>query len=284
MLAMSEVVAPGPRAAIPDGVQAWRPNVARMLDYYMGGKDNFAADREAARYVLAAAPDMPFAVRENRGFLVRAIRFLADHVGIAQFIDIGPRLPTGTNVHHIAHRFRPGARVAYVDNDPMVLSHGRARLARHPSVTLIEGDLREPGKILADPQLRALIDLGQPAGLCLTLVLQHLRDADHPRALVAELVDGLAPGSYLVLSHVTGDGKSARLRNRIASIYDQASAPLVMRSRDEVSSFLTGCALVPPGLVYVAQWQRQEGTTVLRSGGTRWMHGGVGMKRRRPPR
>jgi len=266
-------------SAILDGVQSWRPNAARMFDYYVGGKDNFAADRDAARMVLAAAPDVPLAAREHRAFVIRAIHFLVARARIAQFIDIGPGLPTGANVHQIAHRFHPGARVVYVDNDPVVLSHGLALLARqHPAVAMVEGDLREPGKILDHPRLRALIDLGEPAGLCLTLVLDYLPDADQPGELVALLLDRLAPGSYLVLSHVTGDSKETHVRDRITRIYDQASAPLVMRSREEIMGFFTGCTMVPPGLVYVAQWYGQAGGTARSHGGTRWMRGGVGMK------
>jgi len=284
MVLISELATTDASASYPailDGVQSWRPNVARMSDYYAGGKDNFAADREAARRVLAVAPDAPLAARENRAFLVRAIHFLVERAHIAQFIDIGPGLPTVTNIHHVAHRFDPGARVVYVDNDPVVLSHGQALLARqHPAVAMVEGDLREPGKILAHPRLRALIDLGQPAGLCLTLVLHYLPDSDHPGELVAQLLDRLAPGSYLVLSHATGDSKPARVADQITRIYDQASAPLVMRSRDEIMSFFTGCTMVPPGLVYAAQWHRQAGAVAHRSGGTGWTHGGIGMKQR----
>ena len=247
-----------------------------------GGKDNFAADREAAQQVLVVAPDVPLAARENRGFLIRALHFLSEQAHVGQFIDIGPGLPTGTNVHHIAHRFHPDARVVYVDNDPVVVSHGRALLARqHPPVAMIEGDLREPARILADPQLRKLIDLREPTALCLTLVLHFLPDADRPHELVAELLGRLAPGSYLVLSHVTGDGKDPQVRDQITGIYDRASAPLVMRSRDQVARFFAGCAMVPPGLMYLAQWHRHADAVLLSSGSTRWAYGGVGVKQSR---
>jgi SAM-dependent methyltransferase len=265
-----------------DGVQTWRPNVARMFDYYLGGKDNFAADRDAAQQVLAVAPDVPLAARENRGFLIRALHFIAQRAHTEQFVDIGPGLPTGINVHHIAHRFHPGARVVYVDNDPVVVSHGRALLARQsPPVAVIEGDLREPARILAHPQLRELIDLREPVALCLTLVLHFLPDADRPHELVAELLGRLAPGSYLVLSHVTGDGKDPWVRDQITDIYDRASAPLVMRSRDQVARFFAGCAMVPPGLVYLTQWHRHGDTALLGSGGARWAYGGIGVKQPR---
>jgi S-adenosyl methyltransferase len=263
-----------------NGPDSQRPNVARMFDYFLGGKDSLAADRNAAKNVLAAAPDVPLAARENRQFLIRAIQFLAAEARIEQFIDIGPGLPTRTNVHHIVHRFDRAARVCYVDNDPAVLSHGRALLeGQRPEVTMIEGDLREPEKMLADPELAQIIDLGKPVGLCLTLVLHFIADSERPHEIVARLLGRLAPGSYLVLSHVTGDGKDDQVVKRITGAYDQAGAPLVMRSHDEVRRFFGDCALVPPGVVYLSQWYRHVAATpVLGDGGTRWAYAGVGRK------
>jgi S-adenosyl methyltransferase len=256
------------------------PNVARMFDYYLGGKDNLAVDRAAAQKVLAAAPQVPRAARENRDFLTRAIQFLTEEKHIGQFIDIGPGLPTKNNVHHIAHRYDKFARVAYVDHDPVVLAHGRALLARkNPLVTVIDGDLREPGKILADPELCGLIDLGQPVGLCLTLVLHFLPDCDGPHELVARLLDQLAPGSYLVISHVTGDDKNSNIVKTVTEAYDHATAPLVIRSRNEIRRFFGDCVLIPPGVVYLTQWYHSAiAEHVLGDGGTRWAYAGVGLK------
>ena len=257
-----------------------RPNVARMFDYYLGGKDNFAADRQAAEKVLAAAPDVPLAALENRQFLTQAIQYVTEHAGIQQFIDIGPGLPTRTNVHHIAHRFSKAARIAYVDYDPAVVSHGQALLARdHPAVTMTEGDLREPEKVLADAELRRIIDLGQPVALCLTLVLHFIPDFEHPQDMVARLVDALAPGSRVIISHVTGDGKDREVVEQVTRTYDGATAPLVMRSREDVRRLFGECAVVPPGVVYLTQWcQHTAATPVPGDGGTRWAYGGVGIK------
>src|SRR6266498_5772857 len=165
-----------------------------MYDFYLRGKDNFQADREAALKVLAAAPEVPRAALENREFLKRVLRFLIEEAGIQQFIDVGPALPTQTNVHHIAQRFSKRAHIAYVDYDPAVVSHGRALLAGdRTTVTMTEGDLREPEKVLADAELRRIIDLDQPVALCLTLVLHFIPDFEQPHDIVTRLLDVLAP-------------------------------------------------------------------------------------------
>jgi hypothetical protein len=251
-----------------------------MFDYYLGGKDNLAVDRAAAHKVLVAAPQIPRAARENRDFLTRAIQFLTVEKGIEQFIDVGPGLPTKNNAHHIAHRYDKFARVVYVDHDPIVLAHGRALLARkHPLVTMIDGDLREPDKILADPDLCRLIDLSQPVALCLTLVLHFIPDRDGPHGIVARLLDQLAPNSYLVISHVTGDDKDPGTIKAVTDTYNQATAPLVMRSRAEVRRFFGECAMVPPGVVFLTQWYRYlVAEPVLGDGGTRRAYAGVGLK------
>ena len=262
------------------GLDIQRPNVARMYDYYMRGKDNFAADREAADKVLTVAPDVPHAARENHRFLTRAIQFLTGEAGIGQFIDIGPGQPAQANLHHIVHRFDRTARVAYIDNDPAAVPHRRALLAGHqPAVTTTDGDLRDPGTILTHPDLRRLIHLDEPVALCMTRVLHFIPDSQEPHECVARLLDGLAPGSYLVLSHVTGDGRDDGIVKQITATYDEATAPLVMRGRDEVRRFFGECALVPPGVVYLTQWYRHlTAEPVLGDGGTRWAYAGVGIK------
>jgi hypothetical protein len=256
------------------------PNVARMFDYYLGGKDNLAIDRAAAEKVLAVAPQVPRAARENRDFLTRAIQFLTEERHVEQFIDIGPGLPTGNNVHHIAHRYDKFARVVYIDHDPVVLAHGRALLPRkHPLVTMVDGDLREPDKILADPDLHKLIDLDQPVALCLTLVLHFIPDRDGPHEIVARLLERLAPNSCVVISHVTGDDKDDGTIAAVTETYEQATAPLVMRSHGEVRRFFGDCVMVPPGVVFLTQWYRYlVAEPVLGDGGTRWAYAGVGLK------
>jgi SAM-dependent methyltransferase len=267
--------------AMPDGedmppeVDFTRPSVARMYDYYLGGKDHYAADREAARLVLGAAPDVPLAALENRELLRRVVPFLAEERGIRQFVDIGPGLPTQGNVHQLTRQHDPGARVVYVDNDASVLAHGSALLDGVPGVTIIPGDLREPGHILAAPELVGLIDFTRPVALLMTLVLHFVPPDDDPYGAVARLRDALCPGSFLVLSHVTGDGREPGMLTGVDA-YENASAPLVLRTREQVREFFSGFELIDPGIVFLSQW-RPTGEYYAQ-GGTRWAYCGVGQK------
>ena len=259
------------------GVNAWdctTPNVARIYDYYLGGKDNYGPDREAARKILGAAPDVPLAALENREFLRRAIEFLVEEAGISQFIDIGPGLPTQGNVHHITQRHDPRARVVYVDNDPVVLAHGRAILQKAPGVSIIEGDLRSPEAILANEELRELIDLTKPVALCMSLVLHFVADDEDPYGLVARLSDPLCPGSYLLITHVTGDERDVGTISEITAVYDEATSPLVPRGKAEVTKFFDGFELAEPGVMCLSQWRPTS--EYHAGGGTRWVYAGVG--------
>ena len=179
-----QIAVPGWPDRVPAGivprVDASVPNVARIYDYLLGGKDNFAADRDAAAELLALLPDAQAACHHNRAFLRRAVRFLAGQAGIRQFIDIGTGLPTQGNVHDIARAIAPDARVAYVDYDPVVVSHAQALLATTPTVAVINGDLRNPDKILTHPGLRELIDFSQPVAILLTAILHFIADEEHP--------------------------------------------------------------------------------------------------------
>jgi SAM-dependent methyltransferase len=260
---------------MPREVDLAEPNVARMYDYYLGGKDNYPADREAARHVLASAPDVPLAALENREFLKRVMQHLARERGIGQFVDIGPGLPTQGNVHELAHRHSPGAHVVYVDNDAYVLAHSTSLLTSLPGVTIIPGDLREPGRILADPELAALIDLSRPVALLMTLVLHFVPPDDDPYGLVARFRDALCPGSFLVLSHVTGDGREPGMLAGVDA-YDNANASLILRTRSQIREFFNGFELVEPGVVFLPRW-RPAGENHAQ-GGTRWGYCGVGEK------
>lgn len=252
------------------------PNVARMFDYYLGGKENHAADREAARLVLEMAPDVPLAALENRELLKRAVSFLTEKAGITQFVDIGPGLPTQANVHQLAKQHAPDARVAYVDNDPVVLAHGRSLLSHVPGVAIIDGDLREPERILSNPALRALIDFTEPVALCMSLVLHFIPGRNDPYAIVARFRDELCPGSYVVLTHMTGDEREAGTLAGITHVYSDATAPLTMRSRAEVARFFVGFDLVEPGVVFMSQWRPTA--EYYAWGSTRWAYAGVGRK------
>jgi len=261
---------------VPYAVDFTKPNVARMYDYYLGGKDNYPADREAARLVLGAAPDVPLAALENREFLKRVMQFLVREQGIRQFVDIGPGLPTQGNVHQLARQHDPDAKVVYVDNDAIVLAHSRSLLKGVSGVTIVPGDLRQRERIFADQELRALIDLSMPVALCMTLVLHFVPPDDDPYGAVARFRDALCPGSFLVLSHVTGDAREDGTRTEVDHIYENANAPLIMRTRDQVAGFFNGFELIEPGVVFLSQW-RPTGEHFAR-GGTRWGYCGVGQK------
>jgi hypothetical protein len=239
-----ELEVPGWPDRVPAGivprVDASVPNVARMYDYLLGGKDNFAADRDAAAELLSLIPDAQAACHHNRVFVRRAVRYLAGQAGIRQFIDIGTGLPTQGNVHDIAQATAPDARVAYVDYDPVVVSHAQALLATTPTVAVINGDLRNPEQILTDPALRNLIDFSEPVAILLAAILHFIADDEHPYQIAETLKAAIPPGSYLVLSHITADEVPEETSRKAQSIYEHATAPVFPRSREAIRRFLDG--------------------------------------------
>jgi SAM-dependent methyltransferase len=239
---------------VPAGVDTEQANTARVYDYLIGGRHNFLADQDVGRAIQAVDPDARVFARANRDFLGRAVRFLGD-AGIGQFLDIGSGIPTEGNVHEVARRADPAARVAYVDVDPVAIAHSRAILAGNPGAGVISGDLRDPAAILADETTRRLIDFSQPVGLLLVAVLHFIADEEDPWRLVAALRDALAPGSYLVLGQGTLEGR-ADTAQAFQKMYNRSVATKIhMRSRAAILRFFDGFELVPPGLVFVPQWR-----------------------------
>ena len=196
------------------------------------------------------------AARDNRRFLGPAVWFLAREAGIRQFLDIGTGLPTRGNVHEIAHAANPGARVVYADNDPVVVTHARALLADSLTVAAVHGDLRDPDRLFALPDVRTFIDWDEPVAVLMVAVLHFLEDRDNPWAAVGAFKAQMAPGSYLVLSHVTGDDTPADVIRQAAEVYQNASAPGMARSREQIARFFDGLDMVSPGLVDPAEWRR----------------------------
>src|SRR5579872_871596 len=240
-----------------EALAGWRPDIpstARMYDYFLGGKDNYPADREAAEKAIALMP--PGVVRgaalQNRRFLIRAVRYLVAEAGIRQFLDIGAGLPTMENVHDVAQAIAPESRIVYVDYDPVVLAHARDLLFHNDRTTIIGHDVREPEQILADPALRALLDLNEPVAVMLVAILHYIRDCEDPAGLVSRLMAAMPSGSYLVLSHSTADSDEQALV--AAKIYDKATAPMLLRSRAEVTKLFDGLDLVEPGVVWLSRW------------------------------
>lgn len=256
----------------PAEIDTTRPHPARMYDFYLGGKDNYPADQTAAGEVIKRAPEIRDIARVNRAFLGRAVRFLADEAGIRQFLDIGTGIPTAGNVHQVAGRVAPEARVVYVDNDPIVNVHANALLTGGGTTGIVLADLRDPAAILSHPTVRQLIDFGEPVALLLIAILHFIRDDEDPAGIVATLRDALPPGSYLAMSHVTGDfrGEAAAAA---ADVYKNATSSGTLRSHSQITSFFSGWDLVEPGLVQCPLW-RPEGELPLNLDKL-WIYGGV---------
>ena len=260
------------------GIDTTTPNVARIYDYLLGGKDNFAADRAAAKQLIAAIPDVAAIARDNRSFLGRVVRYLAMQAGIRQFLDLGSGLPTQANVHELAQGVAPDVRVVYVDNDPVVASHGRAVLASRDRVAMALADLRDPASVRQHPDVAGLLDWTQPIAVLCTSTLHFVADTDEPHKIVAEYRDYMAPGSYLAITHGTMEEDPARERDKAAGVYRQASAQLHVRPLADVRRFFDGFELVEPGLVWITEWRPEPGTAP--TGRAQSMRGGVGRKPR----
>ncbi|WP_305783141.1 SAM-dependent methyltransferase [Symbioplanes lichenis] len=237
------------------------PHPARRYNYWLGGKDNFAADRASGDMIEAAFPDVRTGALANRALLRRATRFLAAEAGIRQFLDIGTGLPTADNTHEVAQSVAPESRIVYVDNDPLVMVHARALLTTSPQgrTSYIEADLRDPGTILRHPALRETLDLGRPVGLMLIAVLHFLPGDGAARPIVEELLAALPSGSYLVATHATSDFGSPDQQARYREMMEQGKSDVWTRGRDEFAELFTGLEVVAPGVVPAQRWRPDPG-------------------------
>ncbi|WP_239152706.1 SAM-dependent methyltransferase [Virgisporangium aurantiacum] len=234
------------------------PHPARRYNYWLGGKDNYAADRKSGDAIAEAYPSVASAAIANREFLKRATGFLAAECGVRQFLDIGTGLPTADNTHEVAQSIAPESRIVYVDNDPLVMVHARALLTSSPEgkTAYIENDLRNPKAILTSPELFATLDLSQPVAVMLVAILHFLSDDEQPQEIVRELMDAMPVGSYLAMSHATYDPLDAPTRARLRRIVRRnKDDPFRDRRRRHVAALLAGLDLVEPGLVPVADWR-----------------------------
>ncbi|MDT0344308.1 SAM-dependent methyltransferase [Streptomyces litchfieldiae] len=240
----------------PQGIDLSVPSVARMYDYYLGGSHNFEADRAAARRAIEAFPGLPKIMQANRAFMRRAVRY-AMAQGVTQFLDIGSGIPTFGNVHEIARDAGDGARVVYVDNDPVAVAHSRAVLAGDDRADIVAADFRSPASILGSEPVTRLLDLERPVALLLVALLHFLDNDEKPHEHVAELRDALAPGSLLVLTHASVERGPATVEqgDRISDVYRRGGSTLVMRSSAEIARFFEGFELVEPGLVPLPDWR-----------------------------
>ncbi|NRQ39537.1 SAM-dependent methyltransferase [Nonomuraea sp. NN258] len=234
-----------------------------MYDYYLGGKDNYAVDRAAAEQFIAIVPGIRQMAQANRAFLVRAVESLA-RSGVGQFLDIGSGLPTRQNVHEVAQRVAPGTRVVYVDNDEVVLTHGRAMLENNPDTHVVHGDMRRPEELLSDPEITALIDFGRPAAVMLVSMLHFIEDDDLVAAIVKNVRERLAPGGYLVISHAYAGAVDAATEAAGKGVYRASSAGgIASRDPARLAELLDGMELAGPGIVPVQLWSEAPGEVLF---------------------
>ncbi|MVO85024.1 hypothetical protein GPA10_09705 [Streptomyces sp. p1417] len=240
----------------PPGIDITMPSVARMYDHYLGGSHNFEVDREAARRAMEFMPGLPKIMQANRAFMRRAVRFCVDE-SVTQFLDIGSGIPTFGNVHEVAQRADEGARVVYVDHDPVAVAHSRAVLEGNDQAAAACADLRKPRDILGSSEVRDLLDLERPVALLLVAILHFVEDAYDPYAAVAELRDALAPGSLIAVTHASYEGIPVPQEQAggTVGVYKDIRNPLIMRSRAEIARFFEGYDMVEPGLVPMPHWR-----------------------------
>jgi hypothetical protein len=243
--------------ALPEGPAAEKPSAARMYDYMLGGFHNVAIDREAVARAAAVYPDAALAARGNRAFLRRAVTYLIER-GIDQFLDLGSGIPTAGNVHEVAQRADPAARVVYVDLDPTAVAHSRALLHDNPGAIAIQADARRPAAILARPEVRRLLDLERPVGLLLLTLLHFVANDTEAYGLVATLRDAVTPGSYLALSHGTYEGAPAAVIGQVERLYAGTANPVQFRAGPAIAHFFAGWELVEPGLVHGPVWHPDD--------------------------
>jgi hypothetical protein len=253
-----------------------RPHMARVYDFWLGGKDNYAADRAVAERVAAAYPDVLAAVQAQRAFLARVVHFLVTEAGIRQFLDIGTGLPSANNTHQVAQQAAPASRVVYVDNDPIVLRHAQALLTSSPegATAYIDADLHATGTILE--QAAGILDFGQPVAVMLLGILQGIPDEDEPGAIIARLMEAVRPGSYLAISQIAGDVAAEEVAEGVQRYNEQSAVPVAARTHAEVCQFFAGLELLEPGVVQVHRWR--PGPADLGSGRDLAIYGGVGRK------
>jgi SAM-dependent methyltransferase len=260
----------------PEAIDVDRPSAARIYDYALGGLHNFAVDREAAREMFAAMPDLPLLMQANRAFLRRAVQFLAG-AGIRQFLDIGSGIPTVGNVHEIARQIALQTRVMYIDIDPIAVAHSRAILEGDPLSGIVQEDLRRPDHVLAHPDVRGLLDFSQPIGLLLVAVMQFVPEEDDPVGIVARLRDCLAPGSYVAISQPTNDARVDEA-TRVEGMIERLPTPFRYANRASFERLFTGWDVVEPGVVWIPQWHPDSPDNVGEHPERSMVYAGVGRK------
>lgn len=270
-----------PAEQAPAEIDTTRPSTARLYDYYLGGTNNFEIDRQAAEQLRKQLPELADAAWANRGFHGRAAAWMAGEQGIRQFVDIGSGLPTQNNTHEVVHALVPGARVVYVDVDPLVATHSAELLAGDERTALVTADLRDPDAVLAHPDLLKMIDFDQPAGLLMTAVMHFVADEEDPWGLVARYMDAFPAGSYLALSHATYEQLPPQAVQAMNEVYQRATSNIYLRSKADIARFFDGLELIPPhegstsSVCFVGCWGAED-PDAADSDGSRVLRCGVG--------
>ncbi|MFJ9906617.1 SAM-dependent methyltransferase [Streptomyces sp. NPDC101152] len=259
------------------GTEPDKASVARMYDAMLGGQHNFAIDREAVAAFTAIDPQVRTLARANRAFLGRAVRFLVES-GVRQFIDLGSGIPTQGNVHEVAQAASPGARVVYVDRDPVAVAHSASLLSGNPDADIVDADIRRPAEVLASPLLRKLIDFDQPVAVLTVAILHFITPEEDPAGIIAAFRDALPDGSWLALSHATNEDRPDTAA-AVGRLYRaRATSPVTARSHDEILGLFTGFDLVDPGLVHVPLWRPDPTDEIPDNPSEYWVYAGVGRK------
>jgi hypothetical protein len=262
---------------VPEGVDPGKASVARIYDAMLGGEHNYAIDREALAAFTAIDPQVRALARANRAFLGRAVRFRAGS-GVRRFQDRGCGIPPQGNVHEVAQAAAPGAQVVYVDNDPVAVAHSASLLAGNPRADIVSADIRDPEEVLGSPQVRALIDAGEPVALLMITILHFITHEEDPAQLVAAYRDALPPGSWLAMSHAT-DQDRPDTAAAVGQLYrSRATSPVTARSYGEIATLFDGFTLADPGLVYVPLWRPDPGEQLPDRPSEFWVYAGVGRK------
>ncbi|MFG1911032.1 SAM-dependent methyltransferase [Kribbella sp. NPDC048928] len=269
---------------VAHGIDTTRPSVARVYDYFLGGKDNYEADRELYRQIMKIAPEAPEWARANRRWLKDVVTWLAEDRGVRRFIDAGSGLPTAENTHQIAQRVKPASEVVYVDNDPSVVAHGRALLLDNDRTRFVAADLTKPADVLADPAIRQLLAPGEPVALVMALMLHHIADYEQTREIAREYVDALPPGSFLAITHACNPGDGGPVDVLVTELADKvrhAFPTLAFRTVEEISSLFGEMEILEPGVVRLVDWHVPGGRPEEEpeAGVRDAIYGGVGRKR-----
>jgi hypothetical protein len=265
---------------IPPGIDTTKASVARVYDWWLGGEHNFRVDQDAARAMIAVEPKARTIAQEYRGFLIRAVRYLAGEAGIRQFLDIGSGIPTAQNVHQVAQETAPGSRVVYVDSDDVAVAHSKLLLEGNPDAAAIHSDLRDPQAILDHPETRRLLDFTKPVALLLAAVLHFIPNSDDPEQILATLTSPLIPGSYLAISHACRDTIPDRASAYETAYSSRIAARSTFRTREQITRLFEGFTLIEPGLVWLPEWRPGSPADVLEDPSALWGVAGVGKRAR----